>query len=361
MKKRNLFGWFAMAAMVIGTSCSSDEVVNDYSADNAIQFGTYVGRDAQGRATSLKTENLTNFGVFAYYTGTADYATGSFTPNFMYNQKVEKSLGASTWEYEPEKYWPNNSGDKVSFYAYAPHNNHVTIVTSNGQADDAKLNFNVDPTTKNQVDLLWAKEVNRVKQPVEQKVKFNFAHALSRIGFKVESIINKVNEDGTNEEDDAENGTYYVDEHTTVKVTKVRLLGNFANTGTLNLNGGTWENASQVNTAYELTSDNFNDVANAVENSKKTLNKEDSYLMIIPQTTVASIEVTYDVITQDAALAGSTSKITNVITSAAFDFTFGQGNAYTFCLHLGMTSVKFDAEVTPWNVISDISVNVPLN
>jgi len=45
--KKNLFGWLAMATMLVGTGCSSDEVVNDYSPENAIQFGTYVGRDAQ--------------------------------------------------------------------------------------------------------------------------------------------------------------------------------------------------------------------------------------------------------------------------------------------------------------------------
>ena len=110
-----------------------------------------------------------------------------------------------------------------------------------------------------------------------------------------------------------------------------------------------------------MTSDNFNDVAKAVENSKKVLNKEDSYLMIIPQTTTVQIEVTYDVITTDNALLDGESKITNVITSDAFNFDFKQGKAYNFCLHLGMTSVKFDAEVTGWAEIGDIAVNVPLN
>ena len=357
--KKSLWAIIALAGLTI-SSCTNDEVVPNTSADNAIEFGTYVGRDAQTRGTTLTTLNLTNFGVFAYYTGNKDYAL-SFTPNFMYDQLVEKSLGETTWNYAPEKYWPNNSGDKVSFFAYAPHQDHVATATSPGQADDPKINFYVDATTGNQIDLLWAKEVDRVKQPVAEKVKFTFNHALSRVAFSVESIINKVNEDGTNTPDDAENGTYYVDETTTVKVKQVRLLGNFANTGTLNLNGGTWVNASQTETIYVLTSDNFNSIADAVENSKKQLNKEDSYLMIIPQTTQCKIEVTYDVITTDTALSGGNSTITNVITSDAFDFTFAQGHAYNFCLHLGMTSVKFDATVTDWNKVGDIAVNVPLN
>ena len=359
--KKNLFGWLAMAAMLVGTGCSTDEVVNDYSPENAIQFGTYVGRDAESRATSLTTSNLTEFGVFAYYTANQAYATGAYIPNFMYDQLVSKSLGESTWNYAPEKYWPNNNNDKVSFFAYAPHQDHVAIVTSPGQAADPKINFNVDPTTANQIDLLWAKEVDRVKQPVDNKVTFTFAHALSRIGFSVESLVNKVNGDGTNTPDNAANGTYYVDGTTTVKVTKVRLLGNFANTGTLNLNGGSWTLASQTATAYVLETANFKAVANAVENEKKQLNEDNSYLMVIPQTTQVQIEITYDVITTDASLAGGNSTVTNVITSDAFNFTFGQGNAYNFCLHLGLTSVKFTATVGEWTTIGDIAVNVPLN
>ena len=56
--KKNLFGWLAMAAMLVGTGCSTDEVVNDYSPENAIQFGTYVGRDAGSRVAETTTETL---------------------------------------------------------------------------------------------------------------------------------------------------------------------------------------------------------------------------------------------------------------------------------------------------------------
>ena len=67
--KKNLFGWLAMATMLVGTGCSSDEVVNDYSPENAIQFGTYVGRDAQGRASVIDDTNLgtLGFGVYALF------------------------------------------------------------------------------------------------------------------------------------------------------------------------------------------------------------------------------------------------------------------------------------------------------
>ena len=88
MKKSKLFGMAAMAAMMLG-SCSTDEVVNDYSPENAIQFGTYVGRDAVSRAHVIEVDELAKegFGVFAYYTDESDFANTS-TPNFMYNQEI---------------------------------------------------------------------------------------------------------------------------------------------------------------------------------------------------------------------------------------------------------------------------------
>ena len=66
--KKNLLGWLAMATMLVGTGCSSDEVMNDYSPENAIQFGTYVGRDAQGRASAFETTDMhtAGFGVYAF-------------------------------------------------------------------------------------------------------------------------------------------------------------------------------------------------------------------------------------------------------------------------------------------------------
>ena len=121
--KKNLLGWFAMATMLVGTGCSSDEVVNDYSPENAIQFGTYVGRGAEARGSVIEKDDLfgddKGFGVYAYYTDDTDFNSSTSTPNFMKNTQV-KSADGTTWTYSPVKYWPNESTDKLSFFAYAP-------------------------------------------------------------------------------------------------------------------------------------------------------------------------------------------------------------------------------------------------
>ena len=176
MKKNfKLMTALASAALLL-TACSSDKleatsstVNNPQAADNAIQFGTYVGNKAVTRAATLtdatysagpiaNAEDTNNgvkslaqarFGVFSYLTQT-DYdpanvgiTPSNIAPNFMYDQEIKYSTANPTnmWIYDPVKYWPNgidsqNSNDspsntaenptadtyakKLSFFAYAP-------------------------------------------------------------------------------------------------------------------------------------------------------------------------------------------------------------------------------------------------
>ena len=158
----------ASAALLL-TACSSDKleatsqaVNNPASADNSIQFGTYMGRTATTRANAVteKTydagpiantvddDNKVNslaqarFGVFSYLTS-SDYdriTPTELRPNFMYNQELIWSTAdpANMWIYTPVKYWPNGidaanadndpsntavekTTQKLSFFAYAPY------------------------------------------------------------------------------------------------------------------------------------------------------------------------------------------------------------------------------------------------
>lgn len=387
MKKRNLFGWFAMAAMVIGTSCSSDEVVNDYSADNAIQFGTYVGRDAQGRAHSVESTDILaadgGFGVFAYYTGQSPYAYNTATPNYMWNTNV--SMSGGNWTYSPLKYWPNTKQDKISFFAYAPYTATpgTTNVKTLPNKDGAPvIEFKVDGTVKNQKDLLWAVDATDglphtdvMHETPSKPVAFQFKHALSRIGFNVEAMFDNTNSDATGEVDtNTGNGTK--PDATTIKVKSVKLIGKFYESGQLNLmnavaNKANWINTSLVSPSnevtFELTSGNFvSAVADNVTAGKQALNASDSYIMIIPQKLSGEgegirIVVEYDVTTVDTNLKGEAITIPNTVDSGYFKFDFEDGKAYLFNLHIGLKSVNFTASVSNWipNATEHV-VNVPL-
>ena len=400
MKKRHLFGLFAMAAFAF-VGCSQDEVVSQSpDVNKAIEFGTYVGRDAQSRAEVIEIADLAEegFGVFAYYTGKNDF-TSSATPNFMYNQQVTgtpTTVGNNTtygWTYSPLKYWPNNEGDMLTFFAYAPHKSGVTLSTG-----FPSFQFSVSETVTDQEDLLWAApHVNLTKNnntgDVDDAIKFEFKHALSRIGFDVQTMIDQVNgdADGTSDDDTSGNGTS-LHENTTVVVKEVVLSGSFIKTGTLAWTEATTGNnvytaaitGSPESASYTLGTGNFKNSQNHSLGAKNTklqitgqsvnetevqLNADDSYIMIIPKNFTTddnlTIKVTYDVVTSDGNLDSGYSQVTNVISTSFTGINFQAGKAYKFSLHLGLTSVKLTADVTNWittdNPEIDNAVNVPLN
>ncbi|MBP3668177.1 MAG: fimbrillin family protein [Bacteroides sp.] len=387
MKKKNLFSLVALATLTLG-SCTNDEVVNDYSQDNAIQFGTYMGRDAESRdavaVTDLSKVKEDGFGVFAVYNQDGSNAVA---PNFMNNQEVTwdgvgttdegETTGTDTWTYAPVKYWPNNVDAEVSFWAYSPYsddNNEATL-----------------PSFKilDGVDYVATECVTSEKQAVDGKVLFTFAHVMSRIGFKVEAIIDELEhaegDDGEVDEteaDDKTSTTTGIAAGTTIVVTEVSLNYDFVGGGTMTWDNGTsaWTlNASTDKAStHVLTETNFaksesveyTNVAGAEELKgqkvaihKEQLNNTSSYFMVVPQTaTNMTITVEYSVITEDSKLATGFSRVDNKVTSAPFNFSFERNNSYNFVLHLGMTSVKFDAEVSDqWEEGGDYIVNVPIN
>ena len=385
MKKSKLFGMAAMAAMMLG-SCSTDEVVNDYSPENAIQFGTYVGRNAESRATVIDNVKLAedHFGVYAYYTGTDSWNTTTHTPNFMSNQMVEGTVTTNVvtgWTYSPTKYWPNNNGAKLTFFAYAPYcadpdplgnETNITSVPANNTTGYPSIGFEVNETVASQTDLLYAdvdkddsKLMDLTKQTVNDEVKFHFKHALSKIAFYAETVIDKVNDDPDNTEDDSSETDSSLGSETTVTITNVSLRGTFYPSGSLNLRTGSWTKDTAEEITYSMTSDNFADNGEVSDN-RTQLNKDDSYIMIIPRDEDGAeesitISVTYKVKTTDTNLNNGYSEIENTNTST-FDFDkFEQGKSYAFALHIGLTSVSITAEVADWGAEAFTSVNVPIN
>lgn len=357
MKTRIYVGLIALAALAF-VGCAKDEVKS--SVDNAIEFGTYLGRDAQTKGGVFNTDSLkkdyNGFGVFAYYTDEAEYSVAA-TPNFMYNQKVTYNENAQTWEYSPVKYWPNEATDYVSFFAYAPYTEKSL------DSNVPVIDFAVNSTVTNQIDLVVADAVlNAQKQAINEKVLFTFKHALSRVGFKVEAVMDQKNgqENGDVDEDYQDNS---IADGTTISVQEVEIYSYFNTSGNLNLNGAEWLDRQFKYTSYKLTRDNFEAVADAVTIEPTQLNNKESYMMLIPTaaTNKVKIRVKYTVTTEDDKLAGGKSAVVNDITSDEFDFRFEQGKAYTFVLHLGLTSVKLDAEVAKWEEKGDYVVNVPNN
>lgn len=404
MKKRFLFSLVAMAAMVIGTGCSNDELFNDYSQENAIGFDTYIGRGAETRATVIDNNNLPTegFGVFAYYTGDKTFSqmATTITPNFMYNEKVTGTISGNitTWTYSPIKYWPTTNSHKISFFAYAPYDNdgpHDINGDGNTDNNDKPFRSNIELSentdtgapvltytdnadVNQQIDLLYATPVlDQTKKNQGENVEFQFKHALSRIGFSVEALIDTKNEntDGTDDgaytEGTTDNGTS-IPSGTTITVNKVVLDGNFYESGVLHLDPTEklWSDRKGYGAfeGYVLDGDNFESENTVVTNSKKKLNNDDSYIMIIPKNFTdngkITVELEYTIRTTDPKLALGYSEIKNTVKTEGFNFSFEAGKAYDFVLHIGLTSVQFSASVGGWidddSTEKDVVVNVPL-
>lgn len=363
---------FFAAAAIMMVGCSKDQVVSEMPQDNAINFGMYFGRDAQSRAAIMDLDDLKaqSFGVFAYYTDGSDYVEGTSKPNFMFNQNV-KWNGTDAWTYSPLKYWPNEATDKLSFFAYAPHmeqsNGNITLAAGfdKASASAPSITYTLDDDQSTHVDLLWADDdpvANLTKQTTSEKVNFVFKHALSRIGFKSVAVIDESSNDANGDIDDGAHSKP-LDGNTKITLKSIKLTGNFYQGGTLNLATGAWSgHVAAAPTEYNwATTDFLND---DVTTTKAVVLNDDKYLTVLPYagSQQIKIQVVYTVKTTDTSLDLGYSEVTNTITSDAFDFTFQQGYAYNFVLHVGLTSVKFSADVTPWTTNEqDIVVNVPLN
>lgn len=382
----------ATAALAL-SSCSSDEdLVQAPALDgDAITFDSYMG--ANTRATDiLVTSSLQSkgFGVFAYDQGTTDilsFVKSNIKPNFMLNEKVWHN--GSSWIYTPVKYWPNNVNNMLSFYAYAPFDadvktlNHNPHLVQNSIYNGPAIEYVLPATLDKGVDLCWGANattdittpvadtgkapVNYYKNPstgapqnvtTTGKIKFNFKHATSRLDFNLQ-IFNDVETDGASCGTPAVGGS--IDANTRITIKSLKLIGNVAKKGVLSLYDGSWD-AQYETQVFDLTpylNDNMTNIAAAGASLEIPMFKDYEYLYIIPGANYR-IQIEYWVNTYDLDDPDNTTVTKNVITSEDV-FVAEQGTAYKYHLNLGMTTVKFDAEIEPWGTLDETEVDLPNN
>ena len=232
MMKRYLILMTA-ATLVAACSNDADEVESGYvPSNNAIAFDASTDDELTTRASGEINDNTTlqavSIGVFGSYTGALKYENTTVSPDFMYNEKVTYESGK--WTYRPVKYWPNDSREYVSFFAYAPYQqvdtpttgfdvkdydgpddgtapDHDGIVAVSGNGVDMAHSyvyyrtslekpFGVDES----VDLLWATAQNRYKYDsndanddgrVADNVQLVFKHALTKLAINAKAMIDR--------------------------------------------------------------------------------------------------------------------------------------------------------------------------
>ena len=327
LRRHTITVWVALATITLA-GCSGEEVsVIERPAETAaVLFDARMISEIQSRATTMDLTTLKEeaFGVLAYYTNGYNWSNAS-PPNFMYNQKV--NWNSTKWEYSPVKYWPIVPDDKVSFFAYAPHDdqmpatltdNHGITLSGNTLPGAPYIDFNVNADViADQVDLIHASAIDKNKEQVD----FQFQHALSRIGFSAKTT--------------ADYGS------TVVKVTALSISGTFYRSARLNLGDGTWSGrTATTNITY---APQLNAEADAIDSITQQIHQNDQYLMLIPQNFDGEgngivIEVTYSI---DSNVTTITEEV---------DFHFEQSKAYTITLNISaeQSGSGLDIVVTPW-------------
>lgn len=351
MDKKFVMGIAAMAALTL-VSCSSDDLdsFSDNSSKNeAISFDGYLGRSAvavngtRGSEETVSTLKTNGFGVFGTYTPTDGQASNLFD-----NQKVTYSTSTppteSKWTYSPLKFWPANG--KIDFFAYAPYDKS-TKLTEGSKIKD----FTVDEDIAKQKDLLWTNDMNHQITgnitTAKEKVKFQFHHALSRLGYTVTLsgdystsgatfTVNKItlagSSDGTSKKAFYKKGTIDLSKI----VTKDNTEQNKKDLSKTNTETGLW-------TAETSDKQNFDLVSSDQPLNLTGIKSDKNYLFVIPQDFTGADEL-YVYVEYTINYGGTTGSVTNKVYKQIKKH-FLQGNAYMLNLTLGLP-IEFDVDVT---------------
>lgn len=361
MNKKFFMGIAAMAALTL-VSCSSDDLdsVSDNSSKNeAISFDGYLGRSAVAvngsRGSEVKIDQLKTggFGVFGNYSKETTTAYGN---SLFDNQQVTYDNDKSKWTYSPLKFWPSDG--HIDFLAYAPYVKNTTLT------EGSKINnFTVSKTIADQTDLLWTNATSSISPDLtstKEKVKFQFHHALSRLGYTVKLSGN------------------YSPDNVTFTLKKITLAGSptdakkgaFYTSGTIDLakqnkKGDLWSNQTGQQ-VFDWFSGEYN-VKNSTKShpnkaDKGNRDQNEDYLFVIPQNFLDAdgkgdklyVIVEYDVTYNSGTKTTIHNKVYKQIKK-----NFEQGTAYMLNLTIGLP-IEFDVDITTgvegWGTEEDINI-----
>lgn len=343
MYKKFFMGIAAMAALTL-VSCSSDDLnsLSDNSSKNeAISFDSYLGRSAVAvngsRGSELTKDALQKssegFGVFGNYS--KEGAADGYGENLFKNQKVFYS--DSKWTYSPLRFWPEQG--HIDFLAYAPYDANTALNTTSDGKKTSTIDFIVENAVANQKDLLYAKADGKKKDNISDKgnkVKFQFNHALSRLGYSV-----KLYGDYT-----SNNVKFTLDNITLAGSTPnaAKSAQAFYTKGIIDLSTGNWTSKDATKQDFTWLS-GTKDVTSASA-SKPYKNPTSDYLFVIPQDFSQDGNTLYVIVEYTIQYTGVTEPIKNKVYKQLKQ-NFEQGKAYMLNLTIGLP-IEFDADVTPW-------------
>ena len=336
--------FYVLIAQLVLSGCAGEGVEETSSSSSSeINFDAYLGRNASTRAgvTDIDSLKKKGFGVFARYKH-----NGATSP-LMDNEHV--TWKGNHWGYTNTRYWPNEGN--VDFYAFAPYLENVkNLVCAPDSIKDNPTCIEFTSSTS-PVDLVWDVQKNKTvpTPPTDGKVKFQFKHALARLGFDITANPKLELE---------ENGAV-------IKVEEVKLYGETENLGAfdikgyLNLENGGWsrpkENTRVVytwtptgaedGTNFKLRASQLNHPCQLDHTCSKIENAPNSYLCIIPQEKWQKfyLQITYKV--QQGTFEEEV-KVRKNLLDVHKPFPFEIGKAYVFHLILSLDPIDFSISTT---------------
>ena len=168
---------FLLATSAVAlASCSSDAVVEDNAAGNAIQFSATANQASRAADYYCNNALPADFHVWASVNGKQYFADEVYAKGTTESTKTTYSITGGV-----ERYWPN---EEISFFAaknYDAFNWNVATAST--------MTITPALAAKDQKDLLYAYTVAKrgtgeaAKNFTEGKAKLNFRHALSQVVF----------------------------------------------------------------------------------------------------------------------------------------------------------------------------------
>ncbi len=347
--------FYVLVAQLVLSGCAGEGVEETSSSSaSEINFDAYVGRDASTRSDVTDMKFLQSgawnagFGVFARYGNT----------HLMDTEHV--TWRVDHWGYDHIRFWP--SSGTVDFYAFAPYSPQVRmdklrddladkLVDKTHSKDETYIYF---PSNLSPVDLVWANQPNQTapKSP-NSKVKFQFKHALVRLGFDITA----------NQELEEKGAVITVDK--VILYGANETSGIFLMAGYLNLKTGDWvpynnnfswfytwtptgkvdgKNDEQLKIdgpIYKLSASQLDN------NTPSIANEKDSYIFIIPQDPPKNFNLMITYRVQQGDLEETVTVRKNLLDVLPKDRNpFGvRGKAYTFHFKLSLDPVDFSVTV----------------
>lgn len=354
MKPKHL-GVAALLLLMLGACAETEIPGTGGDSDRAVSFSAYTRVQTRGTEVKLANIKTSAFGIIAYLTNGNYSATSKST--FMENQQVEWKNSA--WTYSPQKYWPNNGTDKLSFFAYAPYvatSGAQGIKPVNSSGADPKLDFTVQTNLNNMVDLLVAAKPSQSFSTVGAaggKLTFDFHHVLASA-----KMYAKPSEDLAG------------NKQVRMYITGVKLKhsNKLAEHSVFNMNTSAWATPSSYLPA-EIDLGNatngiigfsaISDVSGLTQGVQLTGNSAETplfktghslYLIPISGTTGCAegdvkLEITYKLLTRatDSSSSWVTSTATRTVSLPAGGFKQGYSHSYVFTL--GLDEITVDVVV----------------